>query len=236
MPRRPMDTKLAFREGAIGGHRWRLVMALVVAGAGLSALGAWATAHSAGHVDHVAVGATATTVANAPGAATDRRLLLPPTSTSTTASPSASPSASTRRLGSPPVGRSQAGHTPVQPGTAVHSRDVPVGHTISGPGLWLVARDGSVVRQVGARPEATAWSPDDQRIAVGLNGAIDILGVAGGTVTHLANLPGPILFAMEYRLTDEEICSTQKKKKKKTFIGAKYFGDGRRELHCAENC
>ena len=124
---------------------------------------------------------------------TDQTLALQPARPGTPA-PAAGTAATSGQAGTAPAPTARVSvpvASSLHPAGAAPPPVVTGGHTITTPGLWLVARDGSGLRRLLAdRPDAVAWSPDDSHVALGRNGGVDILAVADGSVTHLVSFGG----------------------------------------------
>jgi hypothetical protein len=200
MPTRP-NTRLSLKDGATGNRKRRLFLVLALGGAGLIALSAQAVAHPGAGVPHVSVDGAAATKSSV---ITGQTLLV--TAAPTTATPAAPVSVNA-------PGTAPGAHASPRPRPSVHPSGIAVptivaatGRTIAGPGLWLMARDGSGLRRLlTARPDSSAWSPDDNRIAVARNGGIDIIGVTDGTTSHLVSFAGPTLIASLAWSLDERL-------------------------------
>jgi dipeptidyl aminopeptidase/acylaminoacyl peptidase len=70
------------------------------------------------------------------------------------------------------------------------------GHTITGLGLWVMARDGSGLRRLlPSAPQAAAWAPGDARLAVGRNNGVDEIDASTGAASTLVTFPGTVLIS-----------------------------------------
>ena len=203
MPARPKKASTAPSGTGARLRKWRMGVVLALVGVGVIALTVQAVANSSGSSAHVAVGgaATTTTVAGLgvvqAGTATDPTLGLQPDRPGTPL-PAAGTAGQASAAPAPGSAPATAARVPVPAASSLHpagTASPPVlsgGHTITTPGLWLVARDGSGLRRLLAdRPDAEAWSPDDSHVALGRNGGVDILAVADASVTHLVSFGGP---------------------------------------------
>jgi hypothetical protein len=202
MPARPKKASTAPSGTGAGLRKWRMGVVLALVGVGVIALTVQAVANSSGSSAHVAVGGatTTTTVAGLvvvqADPSTDQTLALQPArpGTPSPAAGTAGQASAAPATGSAPT---TTARVPVPAASSLHpvgAAPPPVvtgGHTITTPGLWLVARDGSGLRRLLAdRPDAVAWSPDDSHVALGRNGGVDILALADGSVTHLVSFGG----------------------------------------------